>query len=279
MKTKGIHHSFKFGIGSYAYAWSIGVPGKMPARPMTPFDLIHQAALFEVDTVQFDDNLPLHVYSEEELFKIINYANDHNLGLEVGTKKLTRTHTLNYLEIAAKCNSPFLRMVIDEQNYQPSVNEIIAIIKELIPEFEKKNIVLALENHDRFQAKVFKHIIEQVASDYLKICLDSVNSIGAGEGIEVVTEELAPFTVNLHLKAFEAKRLWHNMGFIIEGKPLGQGHLPLLWLLEKVRASCCSVTLELWPPLEENIEATIQKEQKWVEESIRYWKQNIINLT
>ena len=34
----------QLGIGSYAYAWSIGVPGHPPAQPMTAFDLLDEAA-------------------------------------------------------------------------------------------------------------------------------------------------------------------------------------------------------------------------------------------
>lgn len=66
------------------------------------------------------------------------------------------------------------------------------------------------------------------------ICLDSVNSMGAGEGIETIVEVLSPYTVNLHVKDFVVQRVYHMMGFVVEGRPAGQGMLPLEYLLEKL---------------------------------------------
>ena len=44
----------------------------------------------------------------------------------------------------------------------------------------------------------------------------SVNSIGAGEGFEMVSEILIPYTINLHIKDFAIFRAVHKMGFTIE---------------------------------------------------------------
>lgn len=265
----------KLGIGSYAYSWSIGVPGNIPGHPMDIFKLIDKAVMYDVPIIQVDDNLPLHTYSIDQLEHIRQYAKDNDVSIEVGSRKLTKEHTLRYLSIADFFKSPFLRMVIDEKDYKPSIPEIIHIIKEIIPEFEKRKIYLAIENHDRFEARVFRDIIEKTNSEYVKICLDSVNSFGAGEGLETVIDMLSPYTINLHLKEFNIERLWHMMGFSIEGKPLGNGMLPVKYLLEKVKKSCISATLELWPPPEGSLSETIKKEDQWVEQSIRYWKKNV----
>lgn len=264
----------KFGIGSYAYAWSIGVPGSWPENPMTAFDLIDKAVALQVKCVQIDDNIPLYQFSQEVLSRLQAYAREKRVEVEIGTRRLSRENVMNHLEIAAFFDSPFLRVVIDDQQYQPSEAEINILIKEIMPEFEKKGIYLAIENHDRFKAATFLQIIEAVNSKYLKICLDSVNSLGAGEGIEEVTNLLAAHTINVHLKEFKAERLWHNMGFLVDGRPLGQGHLPIGWILEKVGSGCKSVTLELWPAPEDDLQSTIKKENQWVQESVNYWKEH-----
>ena len=60
-----------------------------------------------------------------------------------------------------------------------------------------------------------------------------VNSLAVPEGWRYVTEILAPYTVCLHHKEFTVQhRAWHMMGFIVEGRPAGQGLLDTRWLLD-----------------------------------------------
>jgi hypothetical protein len=96
--------------------------------------------------------------------------------------------------------------------------------------------------------------------------------MGAGEGLETVISRLAPLTVNLHVKEFSVERVHHMMGFVIEGKPLGKGMLPIAELIEKVSSTCHTAILEQWTPPESTIEETILKEKTWAIESIHYLK-------
>ena len=116
-------------------------------------------------------------------------------------------------------------MVIDKPGYEPDLISIINTIKQLVPEFRSRKIRLAIENHDRFKAREFEEIILSVGNEWVGICLDSVNSMGAGEGFETVSEILIPYTINLHIKDFTIFRVSHKMGFVIEGRPAGQGML------------------------------------------------------
>jgi sugar phosphate isomerase/epimerase len=169
-------------------------------------------------------------------------------------------------------------MVIDSKDFEPDKITIISIIRELLPEFKKRNIRLAIENHDRLKASEFEDILQSVGSDFVGICLDSVNSMGAGEGFETVSEILLPYTINLHVKDFIIHRVSHKMGFVIEGTPAGKGMLNIRKLTESLSAlnRCNSAILELWTPPEPGIEETIIKEDKWAEESMRYLKTIII---
>ena len=266
----------KLGISTYTYTWAVGVPGKLPAQPLNVFDLLAKADAAGVKCVQIADNLPLHVFSEPELDKLIQTAQQKNISLEVGTRGLTPENIENYLNIAKKLQSPFLRMVVDAPGYYPDPADIVTIIREAMPEFEKRNIVLALENHDRFTARTFESILNRIGGDHIGICLDSVNSMGAGEGIETVVEILSPYTINLHVKDFTVKRVYHMMGFVVEGCPAGQGMLPLEYVLEKLEPfnRCRSAILELWTPPEEQIVDTIGKEVRWADESILYLRKH-----
>lgn len=267
----------RLGISTYTYTWAIGVPGKEPQFPMSAHNLLQQAKTLGVKCVQIADNLPLHNLSEDDLNKLNYEAQQWGIRVEVGMRGLFPELVINYLDIAKQFDSPFLRIVVDGPDFHPSSSQVVGIIKDLLSELKQRNIILAIENHDRFKAQTFASIIEQIGSEYVAICLDSVNSMGAGEGIETVVDVLAPYTINLHIKDFHVERVYHMMGFVVEGRPAGKGMLNVENLFEKLAPykKCQSGTLELWTPPEENIEETIQKENIWAEESLNYLKQII----
>jgi 3-oxoisoapionate decarboxylase len=262
------------GLSSYTYTWSVGVPGSIPEETMSICGLMERAEDKGIDLVQIADNLPLEKLSDEDLDLLRDYSETKNIGLEMGGKGLTPEHTIRCLEIAEKINSSLLRMVIDNQDFEPSIPEIKFIIRDLLPEFGKKRIKLAIENHDRIKAREFESIIQSIGSEWVGICLDSVNSMGAGEGFETVAEILIPYTINLHIKDFTIFRVPHKMGFVIEGRPAGKGMLNIPDLIKRTSQTgiCRSAILELWTPPEQAIEATIKKEVKWADESIKYLK-------
>jgi sugar phosphate isomerase/epimerase len=267
----------QLGLSSYTYTWAVGIPGSMPENPISAKQLIDKAADAGVGLVQIADNLPLENFSDKELNILINYATDKNVSLEMGGRGLTPEHTFQCLLTAEKLRSPILRMVIDGAGFEPDIQTITGIVKDLLPEFESRKIRLAIENHDRLKAHEFENIIQAAGSEYVGICLDSVNSMGAGEGFEEVSKILLPYTINLHIKDFTIRRVPHKMGIIIEGAPAGQGMLNIEELIDKLRftSSCQSAILELWTPPEPAIEDTLKKEEKWALESIDYLKKKL----
>jgi 3-oxoisoapionate decarboxylase len=265
----------RLGISSYTYTWAIGVPGSMPGKPMKAYDLIDKAFTGDLNLVQIADNLPLEKMTQSELQSLRQYASGKGVSIEMGGRGLTAVHTLKCLETAVTLGSPILRMVIDDQNFKPDLQSIISTLNDFVSELNSKKIKLAIENHDRLKAREFERIINGVGSDMVGICLDSVNSMGAGEGFETVSDILLPYTINLHVKDFTIARASHKMGLVIEGRPAGKGMLNIQDLLFKASQNglCQSAVLELWTPPEQEIEATIIKEGKWASESIEYMKQ------
>ena len=264
----------ELGISSYTYTWATGIHGSMPEKPLTHIDLIDKAALRGIKLVQIADNLPLETLNSDEINELKLYASAKNISIEMGGRGLTPGHTIKCLETAQKLDSLILRMVIDSTRFEPDIHTIISIIKDLLPELKSRKIRLALENHDRIKARDFEKIIQSVGSSMVGICLDSVNSMGAGEGFESVCDTLIPYTINLHIKDFKIYRMSHKMGFTIEGRPAGQGMLNIPDLVERIEDTglCHSAFLELWTPPEQSIEQTIAKEAEWADESIRYLK-------
>jgi sugar phosphate isomerase/epimerase len=265
------------GISSYTYTWAAGVDGAKPENPLSAYDLIDKAVNEGLNLVQIADNLPLEVLGRKEIQGIAEYAAGKGVIIEMGGKGLNPEHTVRCLETAELVNSPILRMVIDNPGFKPEPKSVISIIRELLPEFISRNIKLAIENHDRLKAKEFEQIVQGAGSEFVGICLDTVNSLGAGEGFELVSDILIPYTINLHIKDFSISRISHKMGFCVEGKPAGKGILQIPKLLRKVSSTgrCLSAVLELWTPPSGSIEETIRKEDLWAKESIRYLVQSI----
>ena len=264
----------QLGISSYSYTWAVGVPGQMPEKCLSAAGLVDKAVQLNVPVVQIADNLPLHSLPPDRLKALLVYANKRKIRIEVGTRGLTRENVETYVAIAKMFQSPILRVVVDAKGFEPSTEECIATIRGIIPLLKDSGVKLAIENHDRFRAGEFARMITETDPEWTGICLDSVNSMGAGEGIEEVVKTLAPFTVNLHLKEFSVRRAWHMMGFVVEGLPAGQGMLDIPWLLDEIGkyGKCETAILELWTPPEEDLDRTIQKEEQWVNESIRFLK-------
>lgn len=261
----------RLGISSYAYAWAIGVPGNEPAKPLDAFGLLEKAVELKVSCVQIADNLPLHILDTGKRRQLLKYAGDNGINIEVGIRGLTDENLSKYIDLAEYFRSPVLRAVIDTDNFRPDIPSVIGIVKNWLPEFSARNISLAIENHDRFTAAEFARIIESAGDVHAGICLDSVNSMGAGEGMDEVLRILGPYTINFHIKDFIVKRVSHMMGFVVEGAVAGTGMLPLQDILDKLHkwGQCDSGQLESWVPPGRSIDETIDLENKWAIESIR----------
>jgi sugar phosphate isomerase/epimerase len=266
----------QLGLSTYAYTWAFGVPGKVPETPMTLSDLVSQAHAYDLPVVQIADNCPLHVLSQEELHDLSRTATLLGVRLEVGMRGLIADSVQDYLDIAKQLGSPVLRLVVDGPGYEPDIDEVIRVVRSLVPRLKKLGIRLAIENHDRFLSTDFVRMVTETDPEWVGICLDSVNSMGAGEGVAEVVRTLAPHTINLHIKEFTVRRVDHKMGFVVEGRPAGQGMLSIPALVRTIAAHgrCRSAIIELWTPPQNTLNDTILKEAEWVASSVSFLKES-----
>lgn len=260
------------GLSTYSFPWAVGIPGSVPERPITPVELVHQTVRYGLHNLQFGDNLPLHQLSDSGLDELLTAAARSDVRLEVGTRRLTREHITQYLGLAVRCGSPFLRVVIDDNCFKPDKEEVIRIIHSLLPDLQAAGVVLAIENHDRFPVREIEEMILATSTEWVGVCLDTANSLGAGEGVREVVEVLAPYTVNLHVKDITIRRVSHKMGFVVDGCSAGKGMLPIRWIIEQLSRHdrCRTATLELWSHPESTLYGTLAREASWVEESVAY---------
>jgi 3-oxoisoapionate decarboxylase len=267
----------KLGISSYTFTWSVGVPGQPPQRPLNVMDLLDRAAMLEVGVLQVADNLPLDALSPAELDAFAARALELGIDIEVGTRGIQPEHMRRYLQLARRMRSPIIRVVIDSPNHHPGTREVVELLAPLRAEFIEAGVTLAIENHDRFTSPTLLAMVEKLGTDWVGVCLDTANSFAALEGTPQTVELLGPYCVNLHLKDFTIFRANQMMGFIIEGRPVGQGRLDVGWLLGKLRSfgRDPNAILELWTPPEATLEESIAKEHKWAELSIAFLQEAI----
>lgn len=263
----------ELGISSYTYVWWTGVPGyPAPREPLTPRLLLETAVSLGVRVVQIADNLPLDELSAQELETLRGSACEMGISIELGTRGIQPDILRRGLRIAGALGAPLLRTLLDSPGEEPSAEDAAAMLREIAPEFERAVVVLAVENHDRIPAASLRRIVEGAASAHVGICLDTANSLGHGECIGQVIDTLGDLVVNLHIKDFSVRRLPHNKGFVVEGTPAGQGLLDIPGMLDRLRfrGRDYNAILELWPPPEATVEASVRKEMAWAQESLRY---------
>jgi sugar phosphate isomerase/epimerase len=230
-----------------------------------------------VGVLQVADNLPLHELSAAELNEFASLAGELGIEVELGTRGIADGNLARYVELAAQLDVRILRMIVDSPGHEPGAGEVVTTVKESLPALKRADVILAIENHDRFKATALRDLCQRIDSPQVGICLDNANSFGAMEGPEVVVEVLGPLTVNLHVKGFTVHRQSHGLGFLIEGCPMRESQLELEWLLGRMRelGRDVNVILEQWTPPKESLSATIAREATWAADSIAYMKELI----
>lgn len=271
----------KLGIGTYAYMWAIGfeIGGRAarPERPMTAGDLLRRGHELGLHVVQYGPNLPLLALPPDELAALIEQAAAWNIEIELGTRGLETGHLREQIALARRIGARLLRTVPEVGGVTPPVEAIAPYLRAVVPDLEAAGVRLGLEN-GLIPALDLKRVLDEVGSPHVGIVLDTANSLAVSEGWRYVTEILAPYTICLHHKDFVVRRLWHMMGFIVEGRPAGKGQLDTSWLLRTLDAAAAryNVILEVWPPEQGTLAETVALENRWVEESVAYLRQFIV---
>ena len=261
----------RLGVSSFTFPWAVG--GIDLDRPisMGASELLDKAKSIGAEVLQIGDNLPLDKLSVDALDQLKVDADAFGISLEVGTSGISSANIKTYLEIAVRLGSPILRVVIDTKDHEPDLDEIIQLLLPFSKDFKSLWIKLAIENHDRLKCSEFNEIVDRLGHDWVCICLDTVNSLGAAEAPNTVIHELAQRTINIHMKDFEIIRSNGQMGFTVQGTALGEGRLNMADVFAAVGGVDreISAIIELWTPRQESYEATVALEELWAQRSVR----------
>jgi sugar phosphate isomerase/epimerase len=271
----------KFGVGSWTFPWSIGVPGyPAPDAPLDAFDILRLADKLGAGVVQYADNLPLHEMGETDLVELRKTADRFGMAIEVGTRGIQTDLLLEYLKIAKIVGAEIVRTLIFADSGKLTVAEIIRLLNRVLPEYTKENVRLVIENYELYTAAEYRKIMGSVVSDHIGICLDTINNFGTLETPIQVVQQLGEFVINLHYKDFVIDRIASKMGYQIEGTPAGKGALNARWLLETINAyeKCKSVIIEQWVPYIDSLESTRKRELEWAQEGAKFLSDTMDNL-
>jgi 3-oxoisoapionate decarboxylase len=262
----------RLGLGSYALAWAAGVPGyPPPARPLDVFGLLEAAREAGASLVQVCDNLPLHDQPPALLDRLRGEAASAGIALEIGTRGTDPGMLERYLGIARALHAGLVRTLIPDRG-RPALEEAERSLRIVLPRFEEAGVRLAIENYQNQSVIDLAGLIRRIDSLHLGVCLDTVNSFGALEAPSLAQRELLPLAASIHVKDFDIGRVDHGMGYLLEGRPAGEGRLDIDGLLAGARSSGRqpSIVLELWTPWQGSIEATVALERAWARQSMSH---------
>ena len=266
----------KIGISSFAYCFACGSRQfTEPQHIMTPHDLIDKAAALGAYVVQFGDNMPLEVCSDEELERIRIHAERCSIELEAGMRKATSERLSEYIRITHIIGGRVLRVITDGIGFTPDMQDFCRILASVIPQLEESGVVLGIENLDRFYAREYAEMIRAVDHPQIGVTVDTVNSLSHEESLREVLDNMAPYCVCLHLKDYVIKRINGGGGLKITGACPGSGRLDIRGCIDecsKRSAFDFNIILESWMDPCDTLEETLLAEDEWVKTSVTYLK-------
>jgi sugar phosphate isomerase/epimerase len=240
---------------------------------MTAMGLLEAATELGVRVVQFGPNHGLQDLPEERRSLVAAMARERGLELELGAKGLEPERLIPLVKLTRQCGASFLRTVPAERpgGELPGLAQMEESLRQVLPALAGEGVTLAIENA-LVPARQLRSLIETLASPWVGITLDTVNSLAISEGFREVAETLAPYTRCLHVKDYTVARQWHMMGFQVEGRPAGQGQLDVPWLLALLakHGASANAIVESWVPEQASLDETVALERRWARESVAY---------
>ena len=266
------------GVGSYTFGWATGTYGRNVNRDqplMTANELIEAAASLQVEVAQICVLPDIAAMEGIMVKRLHETAQAKRITVELGTMGTDLGVLRAWLRVARILNASIVRTLIVEPSDNLRLERFA--LERVLPEFEADGVKIAIENHERVSSYALQELIRDISSSSLGICLDSVNSLGRGEGIREVTDLLAPYVFSLHLKDFCSIRGETDMGFRVEGTALGLGALDFHYMLDRVYEwnPGISVILEQWTELGMSVKESTDLQWEWALKGVEVMKEAI----
>ncbi|PWS37062.1 sugar phosphate isomerase/epimerase [Falsiroseomonas bella] len=213
----------RIGIDSYCYHRQFGdwYPGLQqdPGRRMTVWDFLDRAASHGVAGVSLEAcYLPLDAASLARIGERLEalgldavWAWGHPDGLRSGTDAAAAADLVRHIGIARSVGAKVMRICAGSRRTRPASwaehrAQLLPMLKPLVAEAERQDVVLAIENHIDLLAEELAEIVTTIGSPHLGVCLDTANNLRMFEDPVKVAGLLAPFTRATHVKNIGARR-------------------------------------------------------------------------
>jgi 3-oxoisoapionate decarboxylase len=276
----------ELGLSSYAYHWACQGDGSLTAPgPMTAVDLVHRTADLGLSVVQLCENVVTFDRSDpEQVHDLRATADATGVRLELGCRLelQERTSLADALRAglaqAQAIGSRNLRVVPWVGDGGPAVavrEALAAAISAVVPDCARHGVHLAVENHLELSDVTLAELMGDLASEWVGVTLDTVNSVGRLRDPLDTTRLLAPHARGVHLKDYQVLR--SAAGYRITGAPLGDGLLDVGEVLRAIDEGGRQppLLLELWVDPEPDHAATLRKEEDWVRRSVAFARRQL----
>lgn len=268
----------RIGLSSYTFPWTLGLAGQEPNPEFTVDTLIDYAAELGAGVVQLADLASVTQATNAQLSAWRTHATEVNISLEVGMRGIRELEISANLRVCEALGAPLLRTVIDREDDRPALDEARRLLTDRIPTLAAAGVRLAVENHDRVPAVDLAQLLANLDSYWIGSCLDTVNSLAVPEDPSTVVRALAPHVINLHAKDFTVRRANADLGFRVEGTPLGEGSLNLPQLIGALGGPQAeiSVIIESWLPAQPSAREAWRTERRWADASVSYLREVLV---
>lgn len=262
----------QIGLSTYALFWELS--DRMP-EPLTLAGAVDRTRELGLSLLQICDYAPLEALDDVQLKELRERADSQGVTLEVGTKGIRPERLRHFLHIAQLLGADMVRSMLNtpgEPGHAPSVEEAVAILREVLPEYEAAGVRLALETYEQVPTTELLAVVRAVGSPSLGICSDPANVVAALENPREAVEAVAPYVLNMHIKDFAFQRQDGWVGFVYTGAPMGEGLLDYDHMAEAIRPAEKDINqiVEHWLPWQGSPEETVRAERQWTQQTIDY---------
>ena len=136
------------------------------------------AAELGAEVVQILDNIPLTSLPPDDIRRLARRAKELGIAVEIGMRGGRPDQIRRHLDIAAQLDSPLLRIVLEDEGWEPSPAEARALLLQVLPDLRAAGVTLAIENRFHFLPAQVAGLIQDLADPHVRACLDHNVNIG-----------------------------------------------------------------------------------------------------
>lgn len=236
---------FALGTTSFAFRYALLDPATAPS-----FDaMVQRTADYGLSLLQVCENARPLDLPVAEWSALARRAAGLGVALRLGCKTTSADVLRACLDRAAAVGSTTVRVALEnDDGTLPTELDIRRFLDSVVPLLAASGSLLLVENYFALDSRLLAEWCAPYPATCVGFCLDSANSLRRFESLDLVLHYLTPRARCWHIKDWRV--LATNVGFRVEGVPMGQGVLPLDNLLRHIAAHdpAAEIYLENWVP-------------------------------